>query len=267
LSRAADLINAAHGNGFKILLSITGGANPASIDFGSYVEFLRGVAGLGPDAIEVWNEMNFSTEWPLGQISPASYVNDMLHPAYTAIKSVNPNIMVISGAPTPTGVNNGFSVMADDAYIAGMKAAGAENYVDCIGVHHNAGATAPDVTLGHPADSGNHHYSWYYVSTFNLYASVFPNRKLCFTELGYLSPEGYPPLSPNFWWGVNTPVAAQAAWLGRAVTLARTSGRVGLVMVWNVDFTGYGDDPQAGYAILRPDRTCPACATLAAAMQ
>jgi hypothetical protein len=34
-----------------------------------------------------------------------------------------------------------------------------------------------------------------------------------------------------------------------------------------VDFTVYGDDPQAGYAMIRPNGQCPACDALAAAIQ
>jgi hypothetical protein len=51
--------------------------------------------------------------------------------------------------------------------------------------------------------------------------------------------------------------------------MARASGYVRLVVVWNVDSTFWGPtddpengDPQAGYAILRPDGSCPACAAL-----
>ncbi len=96
----AGRINDAHALGFKVLLSIPGANTyPDSINFGAYVEFLAGVAALGPDAIEVWNEMNIDFEWPAGQIDPASYVNNMLAPAYNAIKAANPNVMVISGAP------------------------------------------------------------------------------------------------------------------------------------------------------------------------
>ena len=47
---------------------------------------------------------------------------------------------------------------------------------------------------------------------------------------------------------------------------ATSSGRVRLMIVFNVDFTQYGDDPQAGYAIVRPDGSCPACDTLRAVM-
>ncbi|MEJ2751057.1 MAG: hypothetical protein P8183_24600, partial [Anaerolineae bacterium] len=90
------------------MLSIPGSSTyPESINFEEYVQFLAGVAALGPDAIEVWNEMNIDFEWPAGQIDPAGYVNNMLAPAYNAIKSANPNVMVISGAPAPTGFDNG----------------------------------------------------------------------------------------------------------------------------------------------------------------
>ncbi|MCB0006785.1 MAG: hypothetical protein KDE04_10035, partial [Anaerolineales bacterium] len=100
--------------------------------------------------------MNIDFEWPAGQISPSSYVNNMLAPAYNAIKSVNTNILVVSGAPAPTGFDNDHNAWADNRYLAGMAAAGAANYADCIGVHHNAGATSPYQATGHP---GGSHYS------------------------------------------------------------------------------------------------------------
>jgi LysM repeat protein len=256
--------------GFKVLLSVTGANTypaPDSIDFAAFVNYLRGVASLGataPDAIEVWNEMNIDFEWPAGQINPASYVNNMLAPSYNAIKAVNPNIMVISGAPAPTGFDNGHNAWADNRYIAGMAAAGAANYMDCIGVHHNAGATSPNATTGHP---GGSHYSWYYGPTVNLYYNAFGGvRRVCLTELGYLSSEGFPGIPPNFSWAANTTLAQHAQWLAEATTLARNSGRVRMLIVFNVDLTLYqlNGDPQAGYAIIRPNGSCPACDTLRA---
>ena len=61
-------------------------------------------------------------------------------------------------------------------------------------------------------------------------------------------------------------VSQQAAWLAQAAALASQSGRVRMMIVWNVDFTNYGADPQAGYAIVRPNGQCPACNTMRAAM-
>lgn len=261
----AGLINDAHNNGFKILLSVPGAnlyPQPGSIDFGAYVNFLGGVAALGPDAIEVWNEQNLDREWPAGQINPQAYVNDVLRPAYTAIKAANSNVMVISGAPSPTGFDNGTNAWADNRYIGGMAAAGAANYADCIGIHFNAGATSPTVSSGHPAGT---HYSWYYTPMVNLYYNAFGgSRKLCFTELGYLSGDGFPGISDAFGWARGTSVSQQAQWLAETASLASSSGRVRLMIVFNVDFTTYdpGGDPQAGYAMVRPDGSCPACDSL-----
>jgi LysM repeat protein len=261
----AGRISDAHNNGFKVLLSIPGAnlyPQPGSIDFNAYVSFLGGVAALGPDAIEVWNEQNIDREWPAGQISPQAYVNSVLRPAYTAIKAANPNVLVVSGAPSPTGFDNGTNAWADNRYIAGMAAAGAANYADCIGVHYNAGATSPTTSSGH---SGGSHYSWYYTPMVNLYYNAFGgSRKLCFTELGYLSGEGFPGISDAFGWARNTTLGQHAQWLAEAASLGASSGRVRLMVVFNVDFTTYdpGGDPQAGYAMIRPDGSCPSCDTL-----
>ncbi len=261
----AGRIADAHSQGFKVLLSIPGAntyPGPGGIDFGSYVDFLGGVAALGPDAIEVWNEMNIDFEWPAGEIDPQSYVNNMLAPAYNAIKSTNPNVMVIAGALAPTGFDNGTNAWADDRYLAGMAAAGASRYMDCIGVHHNAGATHPSATSGHP---GGGHYSWYFQPTMDLYYNSFGGAtKVCFTELGYLSSDGYSGLSPNFGWAAENSVDEHAQWLADAIRLAQSSGKARLVIIFNVDFTYYdpNGDPQAGYAMVRPGGGCPACDAL-----
>jgi hypothetical protein len=88
-------------------------------------------------------------------------------------------------------------------------------------------------------------------------------KPICFTELGYLTPEGYGALSPNFAWAANVTVAQQATWIADVIRMARGDSRVRLVIVWNMDFTNWGDDPMAGYALIRPDNTCPACDRLA----
>jgi hypothetical protein len=264
----AGMVQDARQKGFKVLLSVTGSDTyPAQngINFSSFASFLGGVAALGsgaPDAIEVWNEQNIDFEWPAGQISPSSYVNNMLAPAYNAIKTANGNIGVVSGALAPTGFDNGTNAWADDRYIQGMAAAGAANYADCIGVHHNAGATSPNVSSGHPAGS---HYSWYFRPTVDLYYNAFGgSRQVCLTEIGYLSSEGFPAIPQNFSWASDTSVAEHAQWLAEAADISNREGKVRLFIVYNVDFTYYDQsgDPQAGYAIVRPDGSCPACSTL-----
>lgn len=267
-STARVLIESAHREDFKILLSITGPAYPESMDSAGYLAYLEQVAVQQPDAIEVWNEMNLDTEWPAGQISPAAYVSDLLAPAYNVIKRHSPDTIVISGALASTGVDDGIRVWNDKRYAIGMARAGAAQYADCIGFHYNAGATSPRAISGHPADQGDHHYSWYFAPTAEVYRSAFGrSRPLCLTEIGYLSAEGYPPLPADWFWAYDTSVAEQAAWLADGLSYAREMGDIRLVIVWNVDFTTWTDDPKGGFAILRPDGTCPACSSLYDALQ
>jgi len=264
IGASADDINDAHAKGFKILFSVVG--HPEDIsggrNFDIFAAYVGELARLGADAIEVWNEMNLDREWPAGQINPTTYV-DMLRRSYNAIKFKNANTLVISGAPSPTGAEGAFGldrVWNDDRYIRGMAAAGAASYADCIGVHYNEGIISPRLTTGDPRDN---YFTRYYQGMVSTYYNAFGGqRRLCFTELGYVSPEGYGPLPPLFGWGGNTSIAEQAQWLGEAASLAKSSGLVRLFIVYNVDFTVYGDDPQAGYAIIRADGSCPACATL-----
>jgi hypothetical protein len=263
-------INMAHSNGFKILLSVLGDHGGA-MDPGYQDSFARDLANMakaGADAIEVWNEPNIDREWPAGQINGANYTA-LLAKAYNAIKGANPGTLVISGAPAPTGfwgaAGCADSGCNDDTFLAQMAAAGAAQYMDCVGAHHNAGTTSPYVTSGRP--EGNH-YSWYFQPTLNLYYNAFGGaRKVCFTELGYLSPQGYPSLqstAPSFAWAENTTIAQQAQWLTEAASISASSGKVRMMIVFNVDFDYYGSDPQAGYAIIRKDGSCPACDALGA---
>ena len=150
----------------------------------------------------------------------------------------------------------------DNLFVRGMAAAGAANYMDCVGIHYNEGILPPTATSGDPRGSSNH-YSRYYGAMVDVYWRAFGGRRpLCFTELGYLSPEGFPPLPGAFGWAESVTVAQQAAWLDQVVSMAARSGRVRILIIWNVNFTNYDADPMAGFAMIRPDGSCPACAAL-----
>ncbi len=262
---SADIQNA-HSRGFKVLLAIPGVPGELAVGgqgyIGQYTSFLGGVAGYGPDAIEVWNEPNLDREWPTGQISGAAFA-DLLRQSYQAIKGANGGVMVISGAPAPTGAEGAYpgQVVNDDRFVRDMVNAGALQYVDCVGAHYNEGIISPLQTSGDPRDN---YYTRYFQTQLDTYWNIIGGQKpICFTELGFLSPEGFPPLPDFFAWAQSVSVAQQAAWLAEAAALSSQSGKVRLMIVWNVDFTQYGADPQAGYAMIRPDGTCPACNALA----
>ncbi|PJF35295.1 MAG: hypothetical protein CUN49_11305 [Candidatus Thermofonsia Clade 1 bacterium] len=265
-ANALAFIGEAKAAGYKVLLSIVGDKNrvlePAYQD--EYAAFVANLARSGADAIQVWNEQNIDREWPRGQINPASYVQ-LLQKAYNAIKAANANTLVITGAPAPTGAEGAFGldrVWNDDRYYNGMAAAGAARFADCIGVHYNEGVVSPTATSGDPR--GDNYPTRYFLTMLQRALAPFPGKQACFSELGYLSPEGYGPLPANFAWAAGTTAQRQAQFLGEAVRVARNTNRVRLLIVFNIDFTTYGDDPQAGYAIIRPGNICLACATIAA---
>ncbi|TVR20525.1 MAG: hypothetical protein EA396_10675 [Anaerolineaceae bacterium] len=266
LDNARRQIEAGRSNGFKTLIGLVG--NPRDVSAGGeaylrqFAEFAAGIARLGPDAIEVWNEPNIGREWPSGQISGANYTA-LLAQTYNAIKAANPNVMVISGAPAPTGAQDAFpgDVVNDDVFLQQMVNAGALNYMDCLGMHYNEGIMPPTATSGDPRDN---YYTRYLPRLIERYNAITGGRRpICITELGYLSPQGFGPLPGAFGWAGGMDNARHASYLAGAISYASQVGNVRMVIVWNVDFTRYDNDPMAGYAIIRPDGSCPACGAIA----
>jgi uncharacterized protein YraI len=264
-SSIAGIINDAHAKGFRILLGVVGYPNDVGGGegyFQQFAGFVGGVAALGADGIEIWNEPNLDREWPHGQINPTTYTR-LLALSYNSIKANNPGTIVISAALAPTGAEGWLGadiVWNDNHFLSGMRAAGAASYMDCVGAHYNEGIISPYQTSGDPRDGYYTRYLWGMINT---YRGIMP-KPICFTELGYLSPEGFGPLPGNFGWAQNTTVAQHALWVADAIRVARSSGTVRMVIIWNMDFSGYfGDDPMGGYALIRPDGSCPACDILA----
>jgi hypothetical protein len=261
---ASSIIRAAHDKNFKIQLSALG--SPSMVtqagfenDFAAWV---AGMAGAGADAIEVWNEPNLDREWQAGYVDPAAYTR-LLCASYSAIKAANPSTIVISAATAPTGYYGGCSGAGCDdiPYLQGMYNAGASQCMDYVGAHHNSGATSPSARSGHPADDGRNHHSWYFLPQTEKYYAIF-GKQLFYTEMGYASQEGLATFSAGWAWARGVNNSQQAAWLAEAVQLSVNTGMVRCIIIWNMDFTRYGDDPQDGYAILRPGGSCPACDSL-----
>lgn len=261
-------ISAANSAGYKVLMSVVGDVaqvmNASYQD--SYVDYLVALANDGAAAIEVWNEPNLDREWPAGQISGANYTV-LLQKAYTALKAANPNVIVISASPAPTGFYGAAGCTAngcnDDVFYQQMAAAGAGAYADCIGVHYNEGIISPLLNSGDPRDN---YPTRYFGANLNRAMANFPGEVACFTEIGYLSPEGYGTLPGAFGWAADTSVAEQAQWLGEAIVLSSQLGYVRLFIIFNLNFTSFGADPQGGYGIVRPDGSCPACNTIKSAL-
>ena len=265
------VIDEAHNKGLRLMLSVVGapawtraagGENGPPDDYNEYARFLSELIDRHPgkiDAIEVWNEQNLDREWTSANgISPEDYVR-FLQVAYETIKAKDPNIMVISGALSPTGTGDWVHWADDFEYMDRALAAGMLNFADCVGAHHNGYNLAPDV----PADAtgatseaatatfrgpfDNPHHSWSFFTTMDTYAqkvqAVDPNKKLCVTEFGWASSEGYSEYPPGFEFAQDNTLQEQADYIVQAFTQMHASDDVWLAFLFNFDFGNKGSGP------------------------
>ncbi|MCA9992381.1 MAG: hypothetical protein KDE29_15440 [Anaerolineales bacterium] len=231
-------------------------------DFNLYANFLRELLNHYPNqvhAIEVWNEQNIDREWATAQgLSPVVYV-DFLQRAYEAVKAVNPDIIVISGALAPSGVHDLVTSYDDFIYLDEALAAGMLNYADCVGVHHNGYNIGPDVAWDQAGSSpkaatatfrgpfDNPHHSWSFKTTVETYAqkvqALDPNKKLCVTEFGWGSSEGYDSYPEGFGFVNDNSLEEQAQYIVQAFQQMQASGTVWLAFQFNFDFGNKGNGP------------------------
>ncbi len=266
-SDAVDKIKRGHDQGFKVLLTVIGAPSRVTDEsyYAQYAAYVGSLAANGADAVEIWNEPNIARDWPAGQISPVLYIK-FLKPSYEAIKATNPVTLVISAAQAATLVGQSLrtpNFWTEVDYTTDFVLSAGLLYTDCVGVHYNVGTTSPDTT--DPNLKGDAAFV-YLPRLLEYYASLTRGtRPVCITELGYLTDDGYDPLSqvaPDFNWAQNTTVQDQAKWHAHAASIGAGSPLVEMIIVWNVDFWAYGADPHAGYAIIRPGGGCPACDAL-----
>lgn len=265
------VIDEAHNKGLRLMLSIVGapawtraagGENGPPDDYNEYARFLSDLIDRHPgkiDAIEVWNEENLDREWTSANgISPEDYVR-FLQVAYETIKAKDPDIIVISGALSPTGAGDWVRWADDFEYMDRALAAGMLNYADCVGAHHNGYNIGPDVAYDAAGASpkaataifrgpfDNPHHSWSFKTTIDTYASmvkaVDPNKKLCITEFGWASSEGYAEYPPGFEFAQDNTLQDQANYIVQAFTQMHDSGDVWLAFLFNFDFGNKGNGP------------------------
>lgn len=101
------------------------------------------LAAFGVEAIEVHNEPNLAMEWPHGP-NAWEYVQ-MLRVAYTEIKAVDPNIIVVSGGLAPTITTADRGAISDIEYAAEMLDNGAAQWFDAFGYHPYGYNQPPEV--------------------------------------------------------------------------------------------------------------------------
>ena len=246
-----------NGNGLQILASIVKAPNwarPGNTDLavegppadpGSYASFVSEFAGRycgRVQAIEVWNEQNLWYEWGGEKLDAARYIR-LLAAAYRAIKAACPSMIVVSGAPTPTGATPPAAIR-DTTYLEQMYRAGLRNYSDAIGVHPSGFGNPPDVRFqdwqagkygqaSHVSDP-----SFYFRNTMEQYRNIMVkygdgNKRLWPTEFGWAS-TGSP--VAGYEYATYNSEQAQGEYIKRAFEMMRNWGWVGVPFLWNLNY-------------------------------
>lgn len=275
-----DAVNAFRNAGIKILFSVVhspawsrtvkdSGGPPD--DYNLYANFVRDLASHYKgrvQAYEVMNETNLRREWNTGRpLSAAEYV-DLLCRAYSSIKAVDSSIVVVSGAPTPTGMSDGIEAIDDVQYLQQMYRAGLKGCSDVVGVHPSGYNNPPDVnwqTYTDPtaAFGAKGHRSWFFQATISAYHTTMQNngdgnKRLWATEFGWASSEG---LSPCKDWNgcpytYDNTEAEQEEWIPKAYQIGRQRGYMGVMFLWNLNYGMVGDtDGKPEFGILYPNGT------------
>ncbi|MFK7803855.1 MAG: hypothetical protein AB8G95_19640 [Anaerolineae bacterium] len=265
------VVDEANKQGLCLMFSIVGSPdylrsdgshNGPPDDYNQFPLFLNELVDRYPNqihAIEVWNEMNLDREWKTANgVNAADYVR-FLQMSHDAIKAKDPNIMVISGALAPTGGGDGIAWLDDFIWLDNALAAGMLNYTDCVGAHHNGYNLGPSYAFDQTGSSpdaataifrgpfDNPHHSWSFKTTIDTYASkvkaIDPTMKLCVTEFGWASSEGYDELPTGFEFAQDNTLEEQATWLVEGFQQMRNSGDVWIAFVFNYDFGNKGGGP------------------------
>ncbi len=104
-------------------------------NYADYADFLGAVAGRYRGKLrylQVWNEPNLAYEWNWRMPSPEEFVS-LLRPAYAAVKSANPDAVVLFPSLSPTdGLEPRIAPINELEYLDRVYAAGGAQYFDIM---------------------------------------------------------------------------------------------------------------------------------------
>ncbi len=260
------MVNDCANNGIKICLCVMDsptwagkGAPSNPQDFADFMGAMAARYKGRVQAYEVWNEQNLSREW--GHTPNAAEYMTLLKAAYQAIKAADPNAIVVSGGPTPTGATGPDSI-DDRLYLQQMYDNGLKYACDAIGVHPSGFANPPDSKWpeGNDPNRGfDDHPSFFFRNTMEDYHQIIlnngDNKRVWATEFGWPSAQNMGSPVPGWEYSGEITEQQQADYVVRAYQMAKSWGWAGVMFLWNLDVAPWlGKDHEAAkYCIVYPD--------------
>ena len=288
--RLAELdafVEAANARGIAVMLNVakapewsrpTTELDGPPIDYALFQQFMQFLAERYKGrvaAYELWNESNLQREWNGSPLSAADTVA-LMKAGADGVRAVDPDAILISGAPATTGINDGLSAIDDRVYLRSMLAAGIGDVVDGVGVHPYGAGNPPEssvqdeetATSTSSVSSHNNHPSFFFKDTLDDYAALLAeygvDKPLWATEFGWgsfdglLDKQGTPAPPPNGVEYMNYQDEwQQAEYILGAYEIAHERDEVGPLILWNLNFgpilgTQFAE---SGYSVLRLDES------------
>lgn len=233
-------------------------AMPVSLEaFGGFCATLASRYQGRVRAYQVWNEPNLAREWGGGTPEPAAYV-ELLKTCYVAIKTVDPEALVISAGLAPTG-SGPPEAMPDTDFLTEMYEAGAAPYFDLLGLNAPGYKAPPEIApevVASPENSygGHAFFCFRHVEVMRAIMERYGDgdKQVAILEFGWHT--NVSPDHPDYAWFAVSP-EEQAAYLVRAYDYAREhwSPWIGPMFVWNFpDSKWTPDDEEFWWAIVEP---------------
>jgi hypothetical protein len=262
--------------GIQVLLSITEAPDWArgdKVGFGppedpqDLADFAGAIASRYQgqvQAYEIWSGQNLQRAWEGAPLSAEAYVG-LLWGAYEAIKAADPDAIVVSGALTPTGVDDGEWAIDDLAYLQEMYDAGLKDACDAVGVHPSGYANPPDVYYRRgdfdPARVFDDHRSFFFRNTMeDSYKVMVRNsdgdKAVWATEFGWGTTDGLgTEPNPGYEYTADIDEQQQADYIVGAYAWAKEWGHAGAMFLSNLDAAPVlgAEDAAATFSIVYED--------------
>jgi polysaccharide biosynthesis protein PslG len=252
-----QFVNGASAKGIKILLSVVkspdwvgakGGLPTKTQDFTDFMGFLTQRYKGKVQAYEIWNEQNYAVETG-GKVNVAAYL-PVLKAGYQAVKKTDPKAVVVMGGLTPTGVNDPSIALNDVEYLRQLYALNGgevKQYYDVLGAHPGSNCNDPDHSYpdnpqgcdvngdGTP-DFANDN-SFYFKRILDLRKVMEDagegQTKMWLTEFGWTTANQ----AKGYEYGTFVSDQQQAQYLTRAFALGKSYPWMGVMFVWNLNFS------------------------------
>lgn len=283
-----SLIDSLQAQNLQILLTVTAAPdwarsiqeeNGPPDNFEDYATFVSALASRYAGrvaAYEIWDEPNLRSRWKskIHPISAASYI-ELLRLARDAIKTADPDALVISGGLAPTGFNDALNAAVgnlevnavdDRIFLSGMYAGGLAGLVDAVGAHPMGWANPPDAVCCDQPEGVETHYDdphFYFLNTLRDYrqiqlASGDETTPIWVTKFGWGTSEDIGTTDPINVFTAYTSLEEQAQYTVRAFAIGASLGYVGPMFVFNLNgCQAPGDEGPSScyYSLLGPDGT------------